>query len=145
MVILKGNRYLEKSLITGILKVSKASLFSDLNNVKVRSMLKDNRYGEYFGFTVTETDDLLDRAGLAKKAHKLKEMYNGYQIGVILELKAADNSKEDLGQLAGVALSQIAQKSYCKDMQAHGISKVLGVGIAFFEKEVRMEYDMISS
>ena len=76
----KGNNFLERALITGILKVAKSSLFSELNNVKVYTMLDDARYPQYFGFTEKETDDLLDRAGLSKKAHELKEMYNGYRL-----------------------------------------------------------------
>ena len=76
----KGNNALEKGLITGILKVGKASLFSELNNVYVYTMLNDSRYAPYFGFTEEETDDLLDRAGLPQEAHELKEMYNGYQV-----------------------------------------------------------------
>ena len=39
------------------------------------------KYAPYFGFTEEETDDLLDRSGLSQKAHALKEMYNGYEIG----------------------------------------------------------------
>ena len=39
------------------------------------------KYANSFGFTQAETDDLLDQAGFPQKAHKLKEMYNGYQIG----------------------------------------------------------------
>ena len=77
----KGNPYLAKAMITGILKVGKASLFSDLNNVTVYSMLEDKRYNKHFGFTEEETDALLDKAGLPTKAHKLKEMYNGYEVG----------------------------------------------------------------
>ena len=42
---LKDNSYLEKAILTGILRVSKESLFSDLNNVKLYSLL-DSRYGE---------------------------------------------------------------------------------------------------
>ena len=76
----KGNDTLHKALITGILKVAKASLFSELNNVKVYTILDDARYPQYFGFTEEETDDLLDRAGLSQKAHQLKEMYNGYSL-----------------------------------------------------------------
>ncbi len=76
----KGNEYIEKALITGILKISKASLFSDLNNVEVYSMLKDRQYGQYFGFTAEETNDLLDRAGLPKKAHTLKEFYDAAKL-----------------------------------------------------------------
>ena len=76
----KGNNALERGLITGILKIAKASLFSDLSNLKVYTMLDDASYPHYFGFTEKETDDLLDRAGLPQKAHQLKEMYNGYKI-----------------------------------------------------------------
>ena len=76
----KRNSFLKKGLITGILKIAKASLFSELNNLKVYTMLA-KKYAECFGFTEKETNDLLDRAGLPQKAHELKEMYNGYQIG----------------------------------------------------------------
>ena len=76
----KGNDFLESGLITGILKIAKASLFSELNNLKVYTMLDDARYTQYFGFTEAETDDLLDRAKLPQKAHELKEMYNGYNL-----------------------------------------------------------------
>ena len=72
----KGNPYLAKGMITGILKVAKASLFSDLNNVAVYSMLEDKRYNQYFGFTEEETDALLDKAALPTKAHTLKEFYD---------------------------------------------------------------------
>ena len=76
----KGNDFLEKGLITGILKIAKASLFSELNNLEVYTMLDDARYAQYFGFTTAETDDLLNRAALPQKAHQLKEMYNGYNL-----------------------------------------------------------------
>ena len=77
----KGNEYLEKAMITGILKVGKASLFSNLNNVKTYSMLHDNRYASYFGFTEEETNQLLKDAELPTQTKKLKEMYNGYEVG----------------------------------------------------------------
>ncbi len=76
----KGNDYLHKGLITGILKIVKSSLFSELNNVEVYSCFSSPLYADAFGFTPAETDDFLDRAGLPQKAHELKEMYNGYQI-----------------------------------------------------------------
>ncbi len=76
----KGNEFLERGLITGILKIAKASLFSELNNLKVYTMYNDARYSQYFGFTEEETNEFLDRAGLSQKAHELKEMYNGYEI-----------------------------------------------------------------
>jgi len=77
---LKGNPYLEKSVITGILKVGKASIFSGLNNVEVHTVL-DKGYAQYFGFTEAETQGLLERAGLPQDIPALKAMYNGYQIG----------------------------------------------------------------
>jgi hypothetical protein len=77
---LKSNPYLEKSVITGILRISKESLFSDLNNLKVYSVL-DMRYSEYFGFTEPEANDLIKQCDLNEKAVLIKEWYNGYQFG----------------------------------------------------------------
>jgi hypothetical protein len=77
---LKSNPYLEKSVITGILRISKESLFSDLNNLKVYSVL-DDKYSEYFGFTEIEANDLVQRSGLNEKAALIKQWYNGYQFG----------------------------------------------------------------
>jgi hypothetical protein len=77
---LKSNPYLEKSVITGILRISKESLFSDLNNLKVYSVL-DDKYSEYFGFTESEANDLIQRSGLNEKSALIKEWYNGYQFG----------------------------------------------------------------
>ncbi len=76
----KDNSFLHKALITGILKIAKSSLFSELNNVKVYTTLASPKFAQYFGFTEEETDDYLDRANLPQKAHDLKEMYNGYKI-----------------------------------------------------------------
>ena len=50
---LKTNPYLERAVITGILRVSKESLFSGLNNLEVYSLLQ-SEYGQYFGFTEEE-------------------------------------------------------------------------------------------
>ena len=80
---LKGNSNLDKAMITGIIKISKSSLFSELNNVSVYTCLDSPLYSNYFGFTEEETNDLLDRSGLPAEAHKLKEMYNGYLINDI--------------------------------------------------------------
>jgi hypothetical protein len=77
---LKTNPYLEKSVITGILRISKESLFSDLNNLKVYSVL-DDKYSEYFGFTESEANDLIQRSGINEKSALIKEWYNGYQFG----------------------------------------------------------------
>ncbi|WP_250311572.1 AAA family ATPase [Rickettsia endosymbiont of Oedothorax gibbosus] len=55
---LKTNPYLEKGVITGILRVAKANLFSDLNNVSEYSLL-DEKYSKFYGFTQAEVDELL--------------------------------------------------------------------------------------
>ena len=77
---LKGNSFVEKALITGIIKIAKSSLFSELNNVGDYTCLDSPLYSDYFGFTEEETNEYLDKAGLPAKAHQLKQMYNGYCI-----------------------------------------------------------------
>jgi hypothetical protein len=79
---LKGNSSLYKSVLTGILRVSKEGMFSDLNNVKVHSMLSE-KYGEYFGFTESEVDQICELAGLSGEREKVREWYNGYKFGKI--------------------------------------------------------------
>jgi Predicted AAA-ATPase/PD-(D/E)XK nuclease superfamily len=77
---LKDNPHCFKAVLTGILRVSKESLFSGLNNLRVYSMLNE-RYGQYFGFTEAEVQVLLQRLGLQNQADGIREWYNGYQIG----------------------------------------------------------------
>ncbi len=77
---LKSNPYLNKAVITGILRVAKESLFSGVNNLKVYSLLQ-NEYSEHFGFTEAEVDNILNQSHLSEKAAEIKEWYNGYQIG----------------------------------------------------------------
>jgi len=77
---LKGNEYLHKGILTGILRVSKESMFSDLNNVKVYSVLSE-KYNTWFGFTQWEVDQLLIDFGLANANKEVKAWYNGYYFG----------------------------------------------------------------
>jgi len=77
---LKGNQYLQKGILTGILRVSKESMFSDLNNVEVYSVLNKN-YNRYFGFTQIEVDEMLDYYGLSESRQDVKNWYNGYYFG----------------------------------------------------------------
>ncbi len=77
---LKDNIYLEKAVLTGILKVAKENIFSGLNNLVTYSLL-DTEYSEYFGFTEPEVTELLDQFGLNEKADEIREWYNGYQFG----------------------------------------------------------------
>jgi len=77
---LKDNPYLEFAVITGCLRISKESIFTGMNNLKVISILSDN-YSEYFGFTQPEIDDLLNHYGLTEKRQILEDWYNGYLFG----------------------------------------------------------------
>lgn len=79
-VALKSNPYLEKGVLTGILRVSKESIFSDLNNLRVYSVLQD-RYSQYFGFLEEEVLSLLTKANLQDRANNVRHWYNGYQFG----------------------------------------------------------------
>ncbi|WP_425361791.1 AAA family ATPase [Candidatus Tisiphia endosymbiont of Mystacides longicornis] len=77
---LKTNPYLEKGVITGILRVAKANLFSDLNNVSEYSLL-DEKYSKFYGFTQAEVDELLTKVPTATNPEQIKAWYNGYNFG----------------------------------------------------------------
>jgi hypothetical protein len=77
---LKDNVFLKKAVLTGILRVSKESLFSGLSNIKVYSVLYE-QYSNYFGFTEYETNELLNKAKLPVDLNQTKEWYNGYKFG----------------------------------------------------------------
>jgi hypothetical protein len=77
---LKGNEYLQKGVLTGILRVSKESMFSDLNNIMVYSILSRD-YNEFFGFTQKDVDEMITYYGLAEQKKQVKDWYNGYYFG----------------------------------------------------------------
>lgn len=78
---LKSNQNLEKGLITGILRVSQNNMLSELNNLEVYTLL-DNTYSQYFGFTETEVTELVNHFNDTDiTLEKVKEHYNGYNIG----------------------------------------------------------------
>ena len=77
---LKDNTFLKRSVVTGILRVSKESLFSGLNNVEMYSVL-DQKYSEHFGFTQSEIDQLLAKKELNHLSEKIRDWYNGYEFG----------------------------------------------------------------
>lgn len=74
---LKGNPSLDIALLSGIQRVAKESIFSQLNNPKVYTVM-DRRYAPYFGLTVEETQQLLEDYGLALNAD-VRRMYDGYR------------------------------------------------------------------
>ena len=79
-VALKTNPYLNRAVITGVLRIAKESLFSGLNNIKVYSLLHPI-YSKHFGFTEEEVSELLAQARLADKEAEVRTWYNGYVFG----------------------------------------------------------------
>lgn len=77
--VLKGNDSLQYAMITGIQRVVKENVFSDLNNLVVYTVM-DTAYEQYFGFTEQETRELLEYYGL-EYTDEVKNMYDGYHIG----------------------------------------------------------------
>ena len=76
---LKGNKYLYKAVLTGILRVAKEDIFSGLNNPGVYGVLED-RFASFFGFTEAETRELLTQRGLLDRLNDVRVWYDGYCI-----------------------------------------------------------------
>ena len=74
---LKTNPYLEKSVITGCLRISKESIFTGLNNLETDSVLH-TRYADSFGFTEDEVKAMLTYYDLAAELPEVKRWYDGY-------------------------------------------------------------------
>ena len=76
----KANNYLYKGVITGILRISKESIFSGLNNVSVYSIL-DDEFSDKFGFTESETKQILFDFKVPTEYEQIIKWYNGYKFG----------------------------------------------------------------
>ena len=76
----KTNPWLERGLMTGITRVSKESIFSDLNNLEVVTTTSD-RYATSFGFTEQEVFQALTEWGLEQEKEKVKQWYDGFIFG----------------------------------------------------------------
>jgi hypothetical protein len=77
---LKGNAHLFRGVLTGILRVAKESIFSDLNNLMVHDTL-DPYFSTAFGFTEPEVQQLAREAGAESSLPALREWYDGYDFG----------------------------------------------------------------
>ena len=78
----KENPYLHKGLITGIMRIARESIFSEMNNVGVYTIL-DPYFANKFGFTEEETIEILAYFDLKDKYDNVKGWYNGYRFGGI--------------------------------------------------------------
>jgi len=77
---LKDNIYLEKAVVTGILRVAKESIFSGLNNITSNTII-DYHFEDCFGFTEKETEEVLKYFDLEYDINDVKSWYNGYIFG----------------------------------------------------------------
>ena len=77
---LKTNSSLKLAVLTGCLRISKESIFTGLNNLKVLT-IADERFDECFGFTDNEVKALLEYYSVADHGAEVKRWYNGYQFG----------------------------------------------------------------
>ena len=77
---LKTNPNLEFAVITGCLRVTKESIFTGLNNLKMVAILEVN-YSEYFGFTQLEVEQMLQAYEITGRQDEVKSWYNGYCFG----------------------------------------------------------------
>lgn len=77
---LKTNPALDFAVLTGVLRISKESIFSDLNNLKNDSVLR-MQYPEAFGFTTTDVEKLAADLGRMDKLSEVRDWYDGYRFG----------------------------------------------------------------
>ena len=77
---LKTNDYLEFAVVTGCLRISKESIFTGLNNLKIMS-ITSRSYAEHFGFTPGEVEQILKDYELEDNLETVRQWYDGYQFG----------------------------------------------------------------
>ena len=99
----KTNPYVERSIMTGITRVSKESIFSDLNNLTIVTTTSE-KYGDCFGFTEEEVFMALENAGLGDQKQKVKEWYDGFTFG----------KHKDIYNPWSITKSRIVAMSFCE-------------------------------
>ncbi len=80
--VLKTNKNLYFAVITGCLRIAKESIFTGLNNFRVRTV-SDIEYAEYFGFTDCEVREMMRYYGVEERFGDVKEWYDGYRFGAV--------------------------------------------------------------
>ena len=78
--VLKTNESLYFAVLTGCLRISKESIFTGLNNLKVHT-ISDIRYDEFFGFTDADVNETLAFYGLSSYKDVIQDWYDGYRFG----------------------------------------------------------------
>ncbi|MBQ8643483.1 MAG: AAA family ATPase [Candidatus Methanomethylophilaceae archaeon] len=77
---LKGNDSLQFGVVTGVMQISKESIFSGLNNLRVNNVLSKD-FDEMFGFTDEEVEAVLEEYGHPERIDEAREWYDGYRFG----------------------------------------------------------------
>ena len=78
--VLKDNTYLQMGILTGIIRVIKAGIFSDLDNLRTYTILSDD-YTDIYGLTEEEVEKSLKDYGIEAEISKVKDWYDGYKFG----------------------------------------------------------------
>ena len=78
--VLKDNNYLQMGVLTGIIRVIKAGIFSDLNNLRTYTIVSDD-YTDSYGLTEEEVEKSLKDYGIGQEISKVKDWYDGYKFG----------------------------------------------------------------
>ena len=81
----KTNPYLERAVMTGITRISKESMFSDLNNLNVAT-ITSKKYAACFGFTEEEVFHALDSYDMSEEKQRVKEWYDGFVFGPVKDI-----------------------------------------------------------
>ncbi|HOO79188.1 MAG TPA: AAA family ATPase [Lachnospiraceae bacterium] len=126
---LKTNAYLEFAVITGCLRISKESIFTGLNNLKIISILNEE-YGEHFGFVEEEVSQMLSFYGRESRMDTMKQWYDGYRFGEtevynpwsVINFTEKIYSKEDAFPTA--AWSNTSSNSIVRDLIYHAGKEV---------------------
>ena len=135
---LKTNEYLQFAVITGCLRVSKESIFTGLNHLRIISVL-DQQYSEHFGFTEAEVQDMMKYYGVESRFPAIKEWYDGYTFGIteVYNPWSVINYMYDL-----LADSNAFPRPYWINTSSNDIIKDM---IAGADRETKMQIEMLLS
>ncbi len=109
----KTNPYMQRGLITGITRISKESIFSDLNNLEVITTTSE-KYAKYFGFTEQEVFDALDYMGFGEEKQGVKNWYDGFTFGSITDIY-------NPWSIASFIANDAKYKTYWADTSSNGL------------------------